>query len=391
VAREAEFDVAVVGAGPGGSNAVAVALRGGLRVAQIERHKFPRVKPCAGGLTVKSLNALQFDLQPAIRYAATSFEFNSWNGRKRHYSRGLPMIRMVYRPEFDNHLVDQNRHRPGFTFFDNEMVLDARYVSGAFRIQTENRTLTSRQLIAADGAYSPLNRQFAVANPKAAAVAIETNIPRADVQTAQDPTTCFDFGVIRQGYGWIFPKNDHLSFGLYTFARGMKDLRRRLSDYVALKDVALRPGAHFHFQAHLIPVGGYRVNVPAVPLYVVGDAGGFADALTGEGIYHALESGRLAGEAACRVHRGHGSHHWYYRRLWKAVLPDTFLTYVVSRWFYRDPGSRLGLLERSLIWRPLMQGLAQGATFTKSIARSGQYLVESSFGSGVRLQDLGSG
>jgi len=45
------FDLIVVGAGPGGSNAAAAALDAGLTVAQIDRYSFPRVKPCAGGMT----------------------------------------------------------------------------------------------------------------------------------------------------------------------------------------------------------------------------------------------------------------------------------------------------------------------------------------------------
>ena len=58
------FDVVIVGGGPGGSSAAAVALRRGLSVAQIDRFKFPRIKPCGGGITIKSFNAMPFDLAP---------------------------------------------------------------------------------------------------------------------------------------------------------------------------------------------------------------------------------------------------------------------------------------------------------------------------------------
>ena len=61
------YDVIVVGAGPGGSNAAAVALGHGLSVAQVERFPFPRTKPCAGGLTVKSCDALRLDLDHVVR------------------------------------------------------------------------------------------------------------------------------------------------------------------------------------------------------------------------------------------------------------------------------------------------------------------------------------
>ena len=59
-----------------------------------------------------------------------------------------------------------------------------------------------------------------------------------------------------------------------------------------------RPDGLDGMEAFRVPVGGFSLRPPACPAYVVGDAGGFADALTGEGIYSALESGRLAGEVA---------------------------------------------------------------------------------------------
>jgi geranylgeranyl reductase family protein len=384
---EPEFDVIVVGAGPGGSNAAAVALRGGLRVAQIDQQKFPRVKPCAGGVTAKALSALQLKLDSSVRHTATDFELNAWNGPRNRFSRSLPMIRMVYRPEFDNALVAQNMRSEGFTFFAAERVVEARY-DKEFQVMTTRRTLSARQLVAADGAYSTLGRLFKVARPKAAAVAVETNVASADARLKEPLVTCLDFGAVERGYGWVFPKDDHWSVGLYTYSRGIKNLRHRLTQYMEAKGFALSADAELRFEAHLIPVGGYRLRVPRVPLYVVGDAGGFADALTGEGIYHALESGRLAGTTACMVERGEHSPSWYYRRLWKSVLVDTFLTYHGSRWFYRDPEKHIRLLENPLIWRPMIQGLAAGATLSKSTLRAGQFILESLRDAGVSHQHI---
>ena len=334
---EAEYDVIVVGAGPGGSNAVAVALNAGLKVAQIDRYRFPRVKPCAGGMTIRACRALQLELAQSVRYSSKSIEMNLWNGRGNRFSNRLPILKMVLRPDFDNELVRQNRQSPLLSFFDGERVTDITH-SKTFVVTTDRRRLTANQLVGADGAQSIVNRIFKISTPRASAVAIETNVYRKSARIKKELTPCFDFGVIDRGYGWVFPKDDHWSVGLYTFARGIKDLRKQLVAYIDAKGFVLDDEPTLAFEAHNIPVGGFLLRYPNAPVYIVGDSGGFADALTGEGIYHALESGRLAGETIVAVAKGKSSHRRYYRRLWRTVLPDTFLTYYGAKKFYRHLG-----------------------------------------------------
>ncbi|HEX8475356.1 MAG TPA: geranylgeranyl reductase family protein [Pyrinomonadaceae bacterium] len=375
-----DYDIIVVGAGPGGSNAAAVALGAGLRVAQIERHRFPRVKPCAGALTIKACDALRLDLEPSLRVVATAFEFNVWGSRVNRFSHQTPVLKMVLRPEFDNLLVEQNKRFDTFSFFDGERVMRLDYDGGVFRVETDKGARTCRQLVGADGAYSFVNRVFGISQPKASAVAVEVNLYREAATVEKPLLPCFDFGAVERGYGWVFPKDNHWSVGLYSFAKGVKDFRARLAAYIAAKGFSVAGDALESFEAHKIPVGGYRLRVPDAPVYLVGDAGGFADALTGEGIYHALESGRLAGETLCEVARGRGTHRAYYRRLWKNVLPDTFLTYQFSKKFYGNISKAIRILENPLVWRPFVQGYAEGATFARSLLGGGRFLTKSIIG-----------
>ena len=373
------FDVIVAGAGPGGSNAAAVALAGGMHVAQIDKAIFPRVKPCAGGMTMKTCRALRLEYAPWIRGTARTVEFNMWRGSGHRFShRERDVVHLVSRPQFDNALIEQNRGSERFTLYSGERIVDASY-DGMFTVQTPKRTLRARQLIAADGAYSTVNRIFDIARPRMTAVAIEVNIARHLVDLAREPFMCFDFGAIESGYGWVFPKDDHWSVGLYTYSRGLKGLRARLIDYVRAK--GLMPGGEaLTFDAHQIPVGGYRQARDAPPVYVVGDAGGFADALTGEGIYHAVESGRVAGETAVLVHRQRRRNPdaaAYRRRLWRTVLPDTMFTYYAARQFYRHLDAGVRTLASPGVWRVLVEGYADAATMTKSVALGPRYLSRS--------------
>ncbi|MGH7747294.1 MAG: hypothetical protein ACREQ5_21425, partial [Candidatus Dormibacteria bacterium] len=328
---------------------------------------------------------------PWVRATWRSVDFNLWGGEGHRFThRTRPVVGLVLRREFDNALVRQNLESRGFELFSGERVIDATYYRG-FTVRTPARTLRAPQLIAADGAYSTINRQFHLAHPRTNAVAIEVNIARDDLDAGSDQPLCFDFGAVELGYGWVFPKDDHLSVGLYTYRWGLKGLRERLLAYIAAKGLTPRDADSLQFDAHQVPVGGYRLSPSALPLYMVGDAGGFADALTGEGIYHAVESGRIAGETAVGVHGGAGGGAARYRRrLWRSVLPDTYLTYHASRIFYRHLRAGTRALAAPGVWRTLIEGYADAATVTVSAARAPEYILRSLIHRSLRYERLTS-
>ena len=179
-------DVLIVGAGPGGSNAARAALDGGLSVVQIEAQRFPRVKPCAGGITRKAKRALALDIRPSLRGTSNAIEFNFWRKRTNRFTAwgdrdGAPedaLVSFVSRAEFDADLVRQNGQSARFEFSDGERVEHIEF-DGVFRVRTSKRVLTARQLIGADGAYSIVNRTFGVAKPRTLATASEVNVARS--------------------------------------------------------------------------------------------------------------------------------------------------------------------------------------------------------------------
>src|SRR5262249_6976547 len=152
------------GAGPGGSNAAAVALEAGLHVAQIDRYAFPRVKPCAGGLTTRARHSLRADLKPAVQRVFSQFEFNVFGRRINQYGNSRSVMTTVNRPEFDHHLLNTNIAHPRFQFFPEERLLSISW-NGEFIVQTDRQELRARQLVGADGAYSLVNKAFEIAAP----------------------------------------------------------------------------------------------------------------------------------------------------------------------------------------------------------------------------------
>jgi geranylgeranyl reductase family protein len=363
-----DFDLIVVGAGPGGSNAAAAALAQGLCVAQVEREPLGRVKPCAGGLTMRACAALASPDLGAVLARSTErsfsrFEFAAGPSRVLRLAHERPLLTMVLRPDFDRALAEANRAR-GLTLFESEPVRAIEHDGELFRVRTARRTLAAAQLAGADGANGVTSRVFPSAPPRARAVAVEVLVPWPDESSASSAIPSFDFDALPRGYGWVFPKAAHANVGLYTLASGVRDLRVRLLEYAARKGFDARG---LPVEAHTIPLGARTLRDPGLPFYPIGDAAALADALTGEGIWHALESGRIAGETAARVQRGEARPARYAERVARRVLRDTRLSWQLARLFYRSPRASLGLFAFPPLWRALVQGFAQGATLCESL------------------------
>src|SRR5262249_30550486 len=140
---------------------------------------------------------------------------------------------------------------------DDERVVDVSY-AGVFTVRTETRTVHGRQLVGADGANSLVNKLFRVTQPKGYAVAVEVVLSRDDATLAQPTPPCFDFGAIAQGYGWVFPKDDHWNVGLYTLGKS-KDLRSQLASYIEEKGFRMSGDPLATFVGHRFPYGGFDV------------------------------------------------------------------------------------------------------------------------------------
>ena len=317
-----------------------------------------------------SWKALRLDALPVLRSEFAEVEVNVWGRTVNRFSHPpATLLRTVVRSELDAYLVSQNLKVPGFRFHDGERVIEITY-DGRFRVRTENRTLFGRQLVGADGAYSVVNRVFAIGQPKGFAVAVEVSLSRELATLPVESPPCFDIGAIEPGYGWVFPKKDHWNIGLYTLGKS-RDLRQRLTEYIRAKGFRVKADPLATFEAHRFPYGGYRVFVPDAAVYIVGDAGGFGDALTGEGIYHALESGRIAGQTAHDSLAGKAHPRAYYRRIKKSVLADTFVTYSAAKRIYRSMDRAAALVGSPLVWRPMIRAYAEGTTIVGTLKRGG--------------------
>lgn len=285
-----KYDVIVIGAGPAGACTSYLLAKSGIKVLVIDKEHFPRCKPCAGGLTAKALKSFDFSIAEEVRYVTKSIVV-SYKGKIFHKISGNKVItEMVERTDFD-HFFMAKAVSSGAIFLDGVKVENVVRENGMFVVETNERAFQCEYLVGADGANSIVNRTFNIVEKDLYGFAVETNCPISKEKGNFDMS--FDFGAIPNGYLWIFPKDQYLCVGAYTTNKKMKHINKYLLEYI--EKLGLSPESE-RFMGHIIPFYGINYKQPDYPCILVGDAAGFTDYWTGEGIYYAVKSGTIAAE-----------------------------------------------------------------------------------------------
>lgn len=292
------FQVIIIGGGPSGSGAGIALQKAGVQTCIIDKAKFPRQKLCGGLVTRKTkdlLNSLITDRTEDEIWQAVSAgghtQLSLYNRFEKAVSVeiGVPYD-TVYRRVYDEYFVRYYQEKGG-------VLMDGALPAG---LDTERRqvTLASGEtigydyMIAADGANSWVRHQVGLSIDKRL-FCLEINVSRED----------FDyegigiyFDVIGVGYAWVFPKNDCYCIGIGSTEKPQKDTKAIFGDF--LQRIGVRNLEKYPFQGAFVPGGGF-LKKPYYGDYVlfVGDAAGFADPLTGEGLYWSMYSGMQAAEA----------------------------------------------------------------------------------------------
>ena len=110
-----DFDVIIVGAGPGGSAAAYDLAAVGAKVLLLDRKEFPRLKPCAGALTIKAVKRLRYSIAPVIRWVARDLEVSLGGQHFREFRGSDAIAVMTVRQEFDAYCLARTIRR-GATF-----------------------------------------------------------------------------------------------------------------------------------------------------------------------------------------------------------------------------------------------------------------------------------
>jgi geranylgeranyl reductase family protein len=279
------FDAVVVGAGPAGSTAAHLLADAGVSVLLIDRATFPRDKPCGGGLTMRAVKLLPCSVAAVVEERIDVVEV------RRAYRRGFvrhpraPLALMTQRRRLDAHLAERAA-AAGAEFRDGIKITDVR--SDALCIDGEE--ISTRALIVADGANGTTARALGLGGDVVHGVAYEGNAPYPSERYRG--RMVLELGAVRGGYAWIFPKGDHVNVGVGGWADEGPQLREHLAQ---LCDAHGIDGAAVtNVRGHRLPMrrAGHRLARGSALL--VGDAAGLVDPFSGDGMYEAFASARLA-------------------------------------------------------------------------------------------------
>jgi geranylgeranyl reductase family protein len=354
------FDALVVGAGPAGSTTAFHLARGGTRVLLVDRARFPRDKPCGGGLTYRALCLLPFSVEPVVEDEVDVFEVRLRYGQRFERRTRAPVVAMTQRRRLDAFLAEQAREA-GAEFHDGVKV----ELNG--RPTVDGEPVAATVVIGADGVNGTVGRAIGL-DDHLRTVALEGNVPHGAVDPERyRGRAVVELGVVPGGYGWVFPKGDHVNVGVGGWLEEGPTLRRQLR---RLCD------AHGIPADSLTDVRGYRLPLRRAGslaargrVALVGDAAGLVDPLSGDGIYEALVSAQLAAEAGLDVIAGRTSDFGPYAgELRRRLARHTAAGWRAKLALERFPRTTFTLLRAPLAWRGIEALLRADAENPRQVA-----------------------
>jgi geranylgeranyl reductase family protein len=285
-------DVLVVGAGPAGSATAMHLARAGASVLLVDKARFPRDKPCGGGLTGRALRHVPCDVEPVVERVVDRMVLRASYRTTLDRSAAAPLVAMTQRRRLDLHLAQQAA-RAGADFRDGTPVAELEPDDAGVSARVGSARVRASYLVGADGANGPVARAAGLGAGILRGVALEGNAPWSALDEARYASAAWvELGVVPGGYGWVFPKGDHANLGV----GGWMEEGPRLRDH--LERLAR---AHGVDASELTEVRGHRLpmrelGAPATRgrVLLVGDAAGLVDPLSGDGIYEAFVSAKLA-------------------------------------------------------------------------------------------------
>jgi geranylgeranyl reductase family protein len=288
------YDLIIAGAGPAGSSAAREAGKMGLDVLLIDKDRFPRYKPCGGGLSERALSYLDFSLPENICERNITGARIRFGDRVIDRHKDYRLTVTLTRSAFDDFLLKKAQDI-GVHVITGQKVLDFREDSEKVEVRAGDETYRSKYQIVAAGSQNRLKERVRDRDGKDRyGVCMVTEVPEKNnaIDARLGNALEFHFGVARMGYGWIFPHDGYYSVGIGGMAKDLSNPRKVMIDFLRRNGFE----GSYRLRGHLIPFGGMKRAIASKRVLLAGDSAGFVDSFTGEGIAYAIKSGQNAAQ-----------------------------------------------------------------------------------------------
>ena len=355
------LDVIVVGAGPAGATAARALALSGARVRLVDRARFPRNKPCGGAISMRALQRFPY-LSAALDRIPTRLisrlHVESPNGEAAELRSDTPAALMIRRVEFDELLV-RLAQEAGVELIEGVEITQVERTPRAIALVTRNgECMYAPLLVAADGANSVIARRLGMNpgwRPSAVALDMMEETPFESLACTDPDLLWVSYGYKNtHGYAYVFPKSGHVNVGVgfvldhyrTNVAEPPYEVQKRFVTSLCGSRILAGASARRHFTPALIPVGGPLHRTVLDRVMLIGDAGGFVNGFSAEGIYYAMVSGDLAVKAVLQRAPER------FERMWRAEIGAELYDSVRVQRFLFCNSSRIDAMVRGARLNP---------------------------------------
>ncbi|MES2877366.1 MAG: FAD-dependent oxidoreductase [Pseudomonadota bacterium] len=368
--KTSQFDAIVVGAGPSGNAAAYTMAKAGLKVLQIERGEYPGSKNVQGAILYSdALEKIIPDFRDDAPLERHIIEQRMWlldetsfvgtHIRSEDYNKPPYNRYTILRAQFDKWFSSKVREAGALLICEttvNHLIMDGDQVVGVScdRLQGD---VFADVVILADGVNSTLARK----------AGFHPEIPAGNVALAVKEILFMPEDTIRQrfnigeesgvviemigritdgmmGTGFLYTNKESITIGVGCMLGDFKDNPNRTSPYALLEQMKRHPsiapliegGEMKEYCAHLIPEGGFHA-IPQIygnGWMIVGDSGGFVNAVHREGSNLAMTTGRIAAETVIAAKAANKGFRTAALKPYKTALDDSFV--MKDLYKYRD-------------------------------------------------------
>jgi geranylgeranyl reductase family protein len=339
------YDVIIIGAGPAGATLAYELATRKIRALVIEKSTLPRYKCCGGGLTVKAAKLAGIKINDLADDVISGAVITLKGNHPYYGDATTPIMYTVMRENFDHALV-KRAQIAGADILQGVEVHTLQINDSNVRILTTKGEYRSEFLAGADGARSQIANAVGIINHSVYKLGLTCEVQVAREDLARWRTRIgIDLGRVRGGYGWIFPKADHLSVGIACSIDRAKGLRHIFREY--LSSLKFRRYIVTRWAAGLLPIMVGPPNVVRGRVILLGDAAGLADPLTGEGIFNAIMSAQLSAKSIEKaLTDGEVSLNEYHNAIAAIIFPQMKEALVFSKALTQLPVKLLRVLKQ---------------------------------------------